>query len=78
MPYVICRKPSGVFFVLPVSGKDEAVLYEVALRQLFEFSDLADAECKRLEKERRAHHKALVASQQKLFDDQPLARLDYA
>lgn len=78
VPYVVCRKPSGVHFVVPVSGKDEAMLYEVALRQLFEFSDDAEKEVKRLEKARRARHKALVASQQKLFDDQPIARIDYA
>jgi len=54
------------------------MLYEVALRRLFEFSDQADAECRRLEKERHKRHRALVASQQKLFDSSGPEKIDYA
>ena len=67
MPYVVCRKPSGVHVVVTVSGKQEAMLYEVALRKLFDFDDDADKECRRLEKERKKRHRDLVASQQKLL-----------
>lgn len=78
MPYVVCRKPSGVHYVQLVGGKEECILYDVALRKLFTVPDEAERECKVLEKERRKKHEALRKSQMKLpLDDDGPPSLDY-
>ena len=77
MPYVVCRKPSGVHYVQLVGGKEECILYDVALRKLFTVTDEAEVEAKRLNKERRKRHQALVASQMKLLDDDGPPGLEY-
>lgn len=77
MPWIVCRKPSGVHYVALIYTKDEAILYEVAVRKLFSVKDEAELECKKLEKERVARHKKLRASQLKLLDIDAKPSLEY-
>ena len=46
MPWIVCRKPSGVNYVQLVAGKDECILYDVAHRELFSQHDDAEKKCK--------------------------------
>lgn len=72
MPFIVCRKPSGVHFVAMVSSKDEVILYDVAIRKLYSLASEAELEVRRLEKERRKQHKKLMASQLELIrEEQP-------
>jgi len=77
MPYVVARKPSGVHYVQLVGSKEECILYDVAIRKLFTVPDEAEVETKRLNKERRKRHQAIVASQMKLLDDDGPPGLEY-
>ena len=77
MPWIVCRKPSGVNYVQLVAGKDECILYDVAHRELFSQHDDAEKKCKELEKERGKRHRALMASQMVLLDVPPDPRIDY-
>lgn len=77
MPYIVCRRPSGVNHVQFVGAKDECILYEVAVRKLFTMREEAEKECKLLEKERRRRHVALKNSQMKLLDNDDVPGLEY-
>ena len=77
MPYVVARKPSGLHYVQFVVSKEECILYDVAIRKLFTVPDEAEVETKRLNKERRKRHQAIVASQMKLLDDDGPPGLEY-
>lgn len=70
--FLVCRKPSGVNYVQVVRCKEEAVLYDVAIREIFNLASDAEKEVRKLEKLRRKRHKALVASQIELIrEEQP-------
>jgi len=59
MCYIIARKPSGVFYVATLHEEKEWVLYELAAKKRFKTQDDADAECRKMNRERikRCHEK---------------------
>ena len=59
MFYIIARKPSGVFYVATLYDEKEWVLYELAAKKRFKTQDDADAECRKMNRERikRYHEK---------------------
>lgn len=68
MPYIVVRKPSGVHEVQFVRTKEDAVLYDVAVRKLWTINDGAEEEAKRLNQERDARFEAMKRSQMNLLD----------
>lgn len=57
MCYIIARKPSGVFYVATLYDEKEWVLYELAAKKRFKTQDDADAECRKMNRERiKRHH----------------------
>lgn len=69
MPFVVIRKPSGAFAVVPVFSRDEAALMDVAIRRLYTLREQAEAKCKELEAQREERERKLAASQMKLLDE---------
>lgn len=59
MCYIIARKPSGVFYVATLYDEKEWVLYELAAKKRFKTQDDANAECRKMNRERikRYHEK---------------------
>ena len=52
MSYIIARKPSGVLHVVTLHDKKEWVLYELASKKLYAIEDDANADCRKMNKER--------------------------
>jgi hypothetical protein len=68
--YLIARTQAGVYTVVRCETEAERIMHDCVMpggkMKTFDFSDEAEKECKRMNKERLARHRALVASQGRL------------
>lgn len=70
MSYLIARTQKGVYTVVRCETEDERLMHDCIMpggkMKTFNFSDDAEKECKRMNRERLVRHRALAASQKRL------------